>query len=396
MTPIVGTPLTPITIFVFLMAALPALVHANEAMTPGFLFNAETQLLYDDNVYRTTNNQDSDTAFIVKPKLAWHAVHGAHLFDLSYAGDYGRYFDQNSLDYTNHKFTAHALLDHSARLNTDYTLGYERGSDKPGSNDGISIEGEEPDEWNNSAFDALIEYGNSDSHGQLVGRIIYKEWRYTNNDSEFRDYNQAGATGTFYYRLAPRTRLLFELDYDDNDYQESDIFGSNQSNKEYSYLTGLTWEATAKTTGVFKIGYRDKNYQNDRFSDITGLALFLDGTWEPTTHTKVTFGASRDNENSAIQGSGGSTKTGIDAGLEHSITQRLMLSSSIRLSEEDFDGAFSRKDDRRYFALGVKYSLQPRFDIGIEYQFEERDSNRNLFDFTSNIIMLTASTRFQN
>ena len=289
-----------------------------------------------------------------------------------------------------------AKLEHSSRLKTDYTLGYHKGFDDPGSTDGLLLPGEKPDKWEEASLDTLVEYGNNDSHGQITGQIKYQETEYTNNNQDYRDSNELQGTGTFYYRVAPRTRLLFELSYTDADYQEDDIFGSNQSNKEYEYLTGVTWEASAKTTGVFKIGYRDKQYDNKRFGDITGLALWLDGHWQPTSHTKVTFGASRDAEDSSQQGSSGSTKTQMGGGIEHGMTQRIRLTSKFRLSNEDFDGTRNRDDDRKYFSLGVKYNLLRWLDIGAEYQFEERDSNLNAFDFTSNVFMLTAKTRFKN
>ncbi len=380
----------------FLIALLPTLALAESDKKPGVLLNVETQLLYDDNVYRSARKESSDSIFVIKPVINWSAVHDVHQFDINYIGDYGRYFDENNLDYTGHEFIAHAKLDHSSRLKTDYTLGYHKGFDDPGSTDANFLPDEKPDKWENSQLKAAIKYGGSDSYGQLVGQVKYREIQYKNNEQDYRDYNELQGISIFYYRVAPRTRLLFELNYADSDYQEKDVFGSSQSNHEYKYLTGVTWEATAKTTGVFKIGYRNKNYENKQFSDLTGLALWLEGSWEPTTQTTVTFGASRDTEDSARQSVGGSTKTEINSRVEHSMTQRTWLTGSFRLSNEDFEGMQSRDDDRQNFALGVKYNLLRWLDIGAEYQFEDRDSDHDAFDFTSNVFMLTVRTQFEN
>lgn len=384
----------PLSLLLLLAPSPQTLAKSNEK--PGLLLNLEAQILYDDNIYRSARTESDDNIFVLQPTAYWLAVSGAHQFSLNYVGDYGRYFEEDNLNYSDHKFTTTAKLDHSSRLNTDHTFEYHKSVDKPGSNDATFLPGESPDKWHTTQFKSKVTYGNTDSHGQLVGQLAYDKERYTNNDGNFRDNNELQATGTFFYRVAPRTRMLFEFDYVDSDYQNDDIFGSNQSNQKYSYLTGVTWEATAKTTGVFKLGYREQTYENKRFGNISGLALWLDGHWQPTAHTKVTFGASRDTEDSARQGASGSTQTVIHGGVEHGMTERVRLTSQFKLSNEDFDGNQSREDDRQYFSLGAKYSLRRWLDIGCEYQFEQRDSSQGSFNFTSHVFMLSVTTRFEN
>ncbi len=382
------------SLLLLLAPSFPALAESNKE--PGLLLNLEAQTLYDDNIYRSARKETDDGIFVLQPTINWHAARGAHQFNLNYSGDYGRYFEEDNLNYSDHNFAATAKLDHSNRLNTDHAFEYHKGVDKPGSNDATFLPGDSPDKWNTTQLKSKVTYGNTDSHGQLVGQLAYKKERYTNNNGSFRDNNELQGTGTFFYRIAPRTRMLFELNYADSDYQNDDIFGSNQSNQEYNYLTGVTWEATAKTTGIFKIGYREQKYENKRFGNISGLALWLDGHWQPTAHTKVTFGASRDTEDSARQGASGSTQTIIHGGIEHGMTERVRLTSQFKFSNDDFDGSQSREDDRRYLSLGAKYSLRRWLDIGCEYQFEERDSSQSRFNFTSHVFMLSATTRFEN
>ena len=384
---------TALIVVIFSLLVLPA--HAEGDKAQGFLWNVETQLGYDDNVYRTKDQEDSDGFVVLKPAFSWLGLYGSHEFDLSYQGDYAHYFNEDDLDYTDHDIRAHALLDHSARLRTDYTAGHQRGSDDSGSTDAISRPGEKPDKWRDDHIRLQIEYGSAASSGQLVGRARYSERRYTNNQQDYRDYDSTGGTGIFYYRVAPRTRLLFQADYDDYDYRKEDVFRADQGGDEYRLLTGVTWEATAKTTGVFKIGYRDRSYNDDRFDSQSGLALFLDGTWEPNSYTRVAFGAAVDNQDSAQQGSNGSVDTSAHIGMVRDITPRTRLKTDLRYVNEDFDEKPKREDTRWEYGLGIEYSLLHWLDIGAAYRFEDRDSDRDIFDFSSNVFLVTASTRFE-
>lgn len=379
-----------------LIAALPVAALAADDVAPGFVWSVEGQARYDDNVYRTNNRTESDGSFVLRPELAWIFLRGQHQFDLDYKGDYVVYLNESQLDYTGHQFGAHALLDHSARFKTDYTLGFEKTVDQPGANSSVNLPGETPDKWENSSFAAQANYGNPDSRGQLVGRLNYNQKRYTNKNQEFRDYDGNGGTGTFYYQIAPRTRLLFELDYIDYDYQNQDRFGFDQSSKQTRYLSGVTWEASGKTTGVFKIGYRDRQYENDQFDDLTGLYLSLDGIWEPTEYTSVTLTASQDNQDSAQQASGGFVQTEIKTNVVYGISPRTRLIGALGFRNEDFKGQFDREDERWNLSLGVQYSLLYWLDIGAEYQYGDRDSTIDVFDFTANMFMINVVINFDD
>lgn len=375
-------------------AALPSPTLAADEPAPRFLFNATTDLLYDDNVYSTASNGKSDGIVAFKPELAWVAPWAASKLSLAYQGDFGRYFNESDLNYNNNAVGAYLELNHSVRLRSAYTLGYERKADKPGSTNELSFEGEKPIKWRNSLAGLSLDYGSTGSQGQLALQARYNEQRYTNRDQEFRDYDGTGGTLTFYYRVAPNTRGLLEVDYIDYNYIEDDIFGSNQSGDSAQLLAGVTWEATGKTTGVFKIGYRNSTYEDDRFDKQSGLALFLDGSWRPNTYTKVTFGAAQDNQNSGQRGAGGSVRAYGYITVVREITELTRLKANVRYTNEDFEDFANRDDDRWDAGVGLEYSLVHWLDVGLAYGFQDRDSNVDIFDFTSNMIMLTASTRF--
>ncbi|MCP4410888.1 MAG: outer membrane beta-barrel protein [Gammaproteobacteria bacterium] len=360
----------------------------------GFHTNVEIQLLYDDNVRAVIDElKESDEIFVVNPDLAWIWLYGKHRFDLGYRGNYGFYFDDSILNYDDHRLTAHALLDHTYRLNTELQFGYVRDHDPPGQTNALPNLVSEFDKWRDWNVLGKLYYGRDDSKGQIVAQLDYSVRQYINNNQEFRDYDKLVTTGTFFYRITPDTRLLFEASLADSDFQNKSSIGASQSNKEFRSLTGVTWDITAITTGIFKIGYLDKQHDSSTFSDLSGLTFRLDGIWKPNTYTKISFGAVRDTQDSAQQFSGAFVKNTVRAEVRHAITPRIALVGGLRYGRDEFDDILGREDTRWDARGGVRHSLLRWLEIGVEYRYLERESTVDIFDFKSNIFMITAGTK---
>lgn len=363
---------------------------------PGFHPNVEIQLLYDDNVRTVVDElKESDEIFVVNPDLAWIWLYGKHRFDLGYRGNYGLYFDDSILNYDDHRLIARTLLDHSYRLNTEFQLNYLRDHDPPGQTNALPNLLGEFDKWRNWNALGKLYYGRDDSKGQIVAQLDYSIRRHTNNNQEFRDYDKLVSTGTFYYRIAPDTRLLLEAGLADSKFENKSSIGASQSNKEFRSLTGVTWDITAITSGTFKIGYLEKRYDSNVLSDLSGLTFWLDGIWNPNTYTTIIFGAIRDTQDSAQQFSGAFVKNTVRTDIRHAITPRTTLVGGLGYGRDEFEDALDREDTRWDARGGVKHSLLRWLEIGAEYRYMERDSTVDVFDFKSNIVMITAATKFE-
>lgn len=377
----------------FLLAGLMLALFAFSAKA-GFTPNLEIQLMHDDNVRATTDDlKESDQTLAINPTLAWQWLVSKHQFDLGYEGGYGFYRDDTELNYNDHSLTAYALLDHSYRLNSEFELGYVLSHDNPGDTDAGSLLTSESDTWTNKNALTRITYGRNDSHGQIVLEVDYDLREHTNNDQEFRDYAKWGSTGTFYYRIAPNTRLLFEAGLADYAYPNQDSTGADQSNKSYQTLTGVTWTATAKTSGEFKIGYRNTRYDDEKFNDNSGLALSLDGDWSPNTYTIVNFGAVQENRQSAQESTGGFVYKELHASIQHGITPRTTLLADISYGQATFEDTSDRDYTSSNSSFGVTHDLLRWLDIGAEYSYENQSSDSNLNNFTRNLFMLYATTK---
>jgi hypothetical protein len=177
-------------------------------------------------------------------------------------------------------------------------------------------------------------------------------------------------SGTAFYRVAPKTRALFEVRYNDYDYK---LGSSTLDSDAMAYLLGLTWDATAKTSGIAKLGYSNKEFDDSSRDDVSGSIWEVGVNWQPRTYSTFSLNTRR----SAEEGSQGAedaidtTRTGIN--WNHEWTSRVSSDVGYTYIDEDYEG-IDRKDETDEFALGLNYELRRWVDVGVGYKYQDVES----------------------
>jgi hypothetical protein len=359
--------------------------------------NGGLSTVYTDNVLNNSA-EISDTAIIFNPKAQYLSLVGKHKFLVNYDGNIAQYTKDNDLSYNEHAVSIGAHLDHSYKLNTEFKLSYDKQIEEPGSTNTSTQDLIDYNQYKKKSALAKLYYGQKSSFGQIIIDYNYDEYEYTNNNQSFRDLNRDKLGATFFYRIAPKTRLLFQAsvtnyDYDDQRLDSGITF--NQTSVRQLYTTGVEWNTTAKTTGIFRIGYQKQAFDDARFNDISGLSYNLNLIWKPTTYTRVSFGTKRETSESAQLNEGAFVSTSYSVNLAHSLTKMTKLSAQYRLSNDDIVSSTNRVDKRNIIKVAATHSLRKWLNISLSYQYQEKSSNIEQFNYDSNTIGLTLETFFQ-
>jgi hypothetical protein len=376
------------TLLVSLLLQSP--VRAEERQ--GLLLNAGLAVISDSNITRTAD-EISDKTAIFSPQLQFLSNVGQHKFVFDYQGDFAVYNDNSQYNYNDHDFKLGAIFDHSYRINSEFTFGYQDKIEEPGSNNAQTELSSDFNEFTRKSAEAKFYYGTTASNGQFVVGLGHNQQRYTNNQQSFRDLDRNKITGTFFYRMAPKTRLLFEASAAKYDYVAVSQFGDPTS-EDNLYLAGIEWEATAITSGTFKIGYQKKDFEDPRFNDLDGLSYFLDMIWKPNTYTTVKIGAERSTSESAEQDIGGFISTGYSLGLDHAFSSRTLFNAKYQHDKSDLTFAQNRTDKRKRITVGITHSLRTWLDINLNYGHLARSSNDEIYDFSSDSVELSLTSKF--
>jgi hypothetical protein len=358
----------------------------------GLLLNAGLTVISDSNITRTAE-KTSDKSAIFSPKLEFSSNIGQYKFVFNYNGVFAVYNDNFQYNYNDHDFKLGAKLDHSYRINSEFKFGYQNKVEAPGSNNAAAQINDELNQLTSKSALAKMSYGTAASIGQFVLGLDQGQQRYTNNQQSFRDVDQNKATGTFFYRMAPKTRLLLEASVAKNDYVAVTQFAAPNSD-DNTYLAGVEWEATAITSGTFKVGYQKKDFADARFNDIDGLSYFLDMAWQPNTYTTITVGAKRTTSESAEQDIGGFITIGHSLGLQHAFGARTQFKANYTQDKSDFTSSQERTDERKNITLGLTHSIRTWLDINLNYRRIARSSDEEIYAFSSDAVELSLSSNF--
>jgi polysaccharide biosynthesis protein VpsM len=366
-------------------------VMAQEA---GFYAVVDSRLIYEDNILREADaNADSDTSLVVAPELTLAGILGKQRFSAVYKGEYAKYSDFSDVNYTDHDIRLRADFDHSNRLTSRFDLQYQDKHEDFGDLNNIFINLTEFNHYTDKGLSGRFTYGRQDSFGQLVFRIAHNNREYDNNDQEFRSYKRDLVSLEFFYRIAPRTRLLAEMVYQDYGYNPEVGF-TDLDNKYKRYQAGVEWAFTNQLEGTIKVGYQDRNYKVDNLSDINGLAYEANIEYTPNTYTTINLAAKRESLDSSLQGAGGFLRSSYSLDVKHALTEITKLNANLYHAKDE--GVFGgiRQDTRLRGTLGLTYSILSWVELGTNYSYEERDSTIDAADYKANSINITAKVSF--
>ena len=345
---------------------------------------------HNDNLLMQPNNERSTAVTTISPYIKLEGKSGPNKFDLRYRGTFGRYSDSSEDNYDDHQFEANGQFVFGAHA--DLRLRGEQlySHDPRGSTDRALSP--EPDQWRQSTIFGLFGYGAKDAKGriELDGAAIDRT--YTNNraTTQFSDRDNTDVGATFFWRVAPKTRLLFQARQLDINYtHDFTTAPGTLDSKENRYYVGAQWEATAKTSGYAKFGRMKKDFSSAQRTDQSSGSWDVGLRWSPRSYSVVDLATSKQFAESTGIGDALQRKT-YAAAWTHAWNSRLSHNLSYTRLHDDFVGAGStRNDDYDVYGLKVNYQFRRWLKFGAEYTYTKRDSNQQAFDFKQNLLLFT-------
>lgn len=355
-----------------------------------FFPSAKLGLGRDDNMFLTGSNKTSSDLILLEAGGLFEARQKNRVFALGLMSKSANYRDSSADNYRDYTVRGSADLTFTSRAGLQLGATYDRGHDPRGSTDrGVSTS---PDVYSDTSVDALYAFGGNDAKGRFELGVSSAKKRYQNNraNTAAADRDTDRARATFYARFAPKTSFLVEIQHADFDYQLST---STLSSKEDVYFAGVTWEATAATSGVLKVGRQKKNFDASFRGDSSVSSWDIGVEWKPLTYSKVNFYSTKNfGESSGLGDAIVSKKIG--AAWKHEWNSRISSTTSYSFVQDDFVGAsVSRKDETDNYGFKVTYKLGRGLELGADFTRSERDSSLSGFQYKRNQFMLSVGAK---
>jgi hypothetical protein len=349
---------------------------------------------HNDNIYESAANEKSSPIVIVKPAVKLLLEDNLKTLALDYDIEIGSYTDSSDDDYIDQKLLGVFEYIPTTKVKMALSLEYldehdPRGTGRTEGIGGFNPLNLDPDEWHSYGISGLVSYGSTNATGRVELETSYVTKDYDNNRqfTADRDRDDFHLRGTFYYRIRPKTRLLFEVRRRTFDYENDPVGVPTLDSTEMDYLFGIDWERTAKTTGYTKIGYREKDFDSALRNDSGNIAWESGIRWRPRTYSTVDFSTLRRSEES--NGIGDSIDVSIyKVSWSHDWREHIGSNIHFIYREDEYEPTI-REDTGFEASINLDYKLRRWAKISAGYRYQERDSNINIFDYQSNIFDLT-------
>jgi len=350
---------------------------------------------HDDNIYESAVNEKSSPIVIVKPGVNLLLEDNLRTLTLDYSVEVGSYTDSSKDNYTDQKLLGVFEYLPTTKVKMALSLEYLDEHDPRGTARTEGIGGLfnplnlDPDEWHSYGIGGLVSYGSINATGRVELETSYVAKDYDNNRqfTASRDRDDFNLRGTFYYKIRPKTRLLFEVRRRTFDYENDSVGVPTLDSTERDYLFGIDWERTAKTTGYTKLGYREKDFDSALRNDTGDIAWESGIRWRPRTYSTVDFStASRSEESNGIGDSIDVSEYKVS--WKHAWREHISSNIYFLYGDDEYDPTI-REDTRFDAGINLDYKWRRWARISAGYRYEERDSNVNLFDYERNVFDLT-------
>lgn len=338
----------------------------------------------NSNVLGSNTNQVSSSLVSLQPGVVAELKNKGDRYTLAYRGNYTRYASSSSDNFNHHDISLAGDDYLNSRSRLGWSAGYINRTDPRGSTDRtISTE---PDRWNAQTARGVYVYGTPGAAGriELDGALTRKRYENNRTTTVAADLDQVGLSGRFYYRVMPRTSLVFELRQTRNNYI---LDTAGNDNIDTRVLTGVTWDATAKTSGTVKAGYLYKKYSASGHQNASGFTFEGSARWSPLTYSTVDVIASRTAADSTGFGAF-IINTAATSQWNHRWSGQVVSRVSLGTVRSEFAGV-SRIDNTNNFGAGLFYDVGRNLRGGIEVTRVDRSSNQSIYDFKRNTIFLS-------
>jgi len=373
----------------------PQYIKLNESTI--FIPALQFKEVYDDNFHADDSNEKSSWITTIAPSFTLAGKGNKSGYQLNYTASSDTFHSSQKDNNTDHIFSAASDFEFNARNRLNLNAGYREIEDAATQN-----QNRENDQYNSKAIGGVYTYGARSARAQIDFGANYDELRYSNSNqlNSDKERDSTALRSTFYYRVAPATRLLLEARHTDYDY----ISDTDSSSTNIDLLTGITWDATAKTSGSIKVGRGQKDYDNSSIDTASTGMWEVGATWKPRTYStfRLTTRRAFDEGSNSASTIGDGTDTTVrdtndDSAVKlHSTTLGWKhywvkhLYSDLSYTRMDLEYLDTDREDKfNSINLGLTYEMRRWLDIGLGYKYSENDSDMASESYERNVYALT-------
>jgi hypothetical protein len=339
---------------------------------------------YNDNVQSAATNAIGSNFLNVAPQLVGELKHKGDRYTALVSLDSTSYSNSSNDNANKSEFELAGDNYFTSRARAGWSIGQVNGSDpRNATNFAPSAE---IDRWHSTNLNGRLIYGAAEAQGRVEVDLGRQDKTYDNNRTvtSVADLTLTSVAARGFYRLGTRTQALIEFRDAKANYLSS---LSTDSNTERRYYAGLTWEATAATTGIVKVGRMTKDFDLSSKAGFGGSSWEATVRWLPRTYSAFDLQTSRVTADPTGFGNY-LLNTSTNLTWNHKWTQSLSSRVAVGVLNSEFVGT-PRTDTINSYALTVDYAVMRWLKVGVDYANTDNSSTSAASSYKRNVTMLT-------
>ncbi len=354
----------------------------------------ELGVTYDDNVFGTQNNTDSDIYYGVSPSVSVESDFGRHALNFNGYTDSRFYSSDTSEDRFDWGVAADGVVDVSQFTQIQANVGYDELTESRTSTNRVAG-GIEPTEYD--VFSAGITFNQRFNRLTASVGAQYIDNDYKDDaaigggtiDQDFRDHDKLVIPARLSYDVSPDTSIFVAGSYNTREYdQQPPSVAVNRDSDGYDIGVGAAFDFTNLIRGEAFVGYLEQEYDQIGFQKVDGIDFGLNGEWYASELTTVTAGINRSVEESSSAGSSGHLDTNYEVGIAHELQRNIILTADASYLDVEFEG-ITRDDETISAGVGVEYLVNRNAELALGYDYTSRDSTLAGQDYDKSVVGLS-------
>ncbi len=368
-------------------------------LSEGIIFTPSLKVVesYNDNFRAVNKNSESSWITTLEPTFQLNADGRKSAYQLKYIASSDTFHSSHKDNNVDHHLTGDAGFEFNSRNRLVLSAGYHQVADTAADNRNSTFKTEN-DKYNSKDVGGVYTFGAEAARTQIEFAANYEELRYDNNkryaptgpriNSE-KERDTTALRSTVFYEVAPKTKVLLEGRYTDYEYQNRNFSRDKLDSKNKGVLVGVTWDATAKTSGTFKVGRERKSFDSSDYNSKSTGMWEAGVTWAPLTYSTFDL-STRQGFDEGDDGASSIKTQHTRLGWKHYWLDHVYSEASYARTDQKYQDV-KREDNTDNYGLSLTYEARRWLDLGVGYTYTDKASDikderytRNIFAFTVN------------
>jgi hypothetical protein len=352
---------------------------------------AETNLAFTDNLFRTAANRQADTYLAVTPRLRVSSNWSRHAFEARVEGL--RSYHERFAGEDDRKVSAQlrGRIDISRQTNIAAELSYDYAQETRGTLTGAALNSPRANvETRRAALEANHRFNRISV--QIRGARI--EYDYTNAVSlDDRSYAQDEAGARIGYELVPRVRVYVDAAVNRRKHETAALTdGILRDSTGTRTRVGIALDIRGTLWGEASLGYAIQTPEDARLRPTQGLIVDSSLTWRPTGLTELIVSAKSDIAESDVAFTSGALSRQAGVEVRHALRRNLILVAGLSYAVTDYTGTPVTEVELKE-TLAAEYYLTREVALTARYQHTNFFSTTPGADYTDNEVRVGVKIR---